>query len=129
MNSPITSQTALPASAPRDSVPPAGAGDPSGSDHGELPQLRQEGLRALGEMASGMAHDFNNALSPIIGFCELLLVRPNGLRDEESAREYLRLMRTAAEDASHLVRRLRGVYLGTESGETLDPLDVNELIE
>ena len=36
--------------------------------------VQQERLRALGTMASGVAHDFNNALSPITGFSNLLLV-------------------------------------------------------
>ena len=35
--------------------------------------LQQERLRALGQMASGIAHDINNALSPILAFSELLL--------------------------------------------------------
>ncbi len=35
--------------------------------------MQQERLKALGLMASGIAHDVNNALSPIVGFAELLL--------------------------------------------------------
>ena len=35
--------------------------------------VQQERLRALGQMASGVAHDINNALSPILGYSELLL--------------------------------------------------------
>jgi len=38
--------------------------------------VQQERLRALGEMASGVAHDFNNALAKILGFNELLLTSP-----------------------------------------------------
>ena len=30
--------------------------------------LQQERLKALGQMASGIAHDVNNALSPVVGF-------------------------------------------------------------
>ena len=78
-------------------VPPPVLPEP---ERAARPDPRDERLRALGEMASGVAHDFNNALSPIVGFCELLLTRPDALRDEEAVREYLRLMRTAADDAS-----------------------------
>ena len=35
--------------------------------------VQQERLRALGQMASGVAHDVNNALSPIVAYSELLL--------------------------------------------------------
>ncbi len=35
--------------------------------------VQQERLRALGQMASGVAHDINNALSPVLAYSELLL--------------------------------------------------------
>jgi len=35
--------------------------------------MQQERLRALGQMASGIAHDINNAISPIALYTELLL--------------------------------------------------------
>ena len=34
--------------------------------------MQQERLKALGQMASGIAHDINNALSPVVGFADLL---------------------------------------------------------
>ena len=37
--------------------------------------VRTEKLRALGEMASGVAHDFNNVLAAILGRAQLLLER------------------------------------------------------
>ena len=42
--------------------------------------IQQERLRALGEMASGVAHDFNNALTPILGYSELLLLNAGDAR-------------------------------------------------
>ena len=35
--------------------------------------MQQERLRALGQMASGIAHDINNAISPIALYTESLL--------------------------------------------------------
>lgn len=35
--------------------------------------VEQERLSVLGQVASGMAHDINNALTPVIGFSEVLL--------------------------------------------------------
>ena len=43
--------------------------------------LQAEKLRAVGEMAGGVAHDFNNALAIILGNTQLLL---NTVQDEES---------------------------------------------
>jgi GAF domain-containing protein len=40
--------------------------------------LQQERLRALGQMASGIAHDINNAISPIALYTESLLEREPG---------------------------------------------------
>ena len=35
--------------------------------------LQQERLKALGQMASGITHDFNNALTPILGYASLVV--------------------------------------------------------
>lgn len=78
--------------------------------------LQQERLRAMGQMASGIAHDFNNSLSPILGFSELLL-RPDRVHDQGQVEMYMRLIHTAARDASSVVRRLRELY--AERGEPL----------
>jgi PAS domain S-box-containing protein len=88
--------------------------------------LQQERLRAMGQMASGIAHDFNNSLSPIVGFAELLLRHPDLPRD--TAQSYVRLITTAAHDASAVIRRLRELY--RERGESADgPVDLGACIE
>ena len=40
--------------------------------------MQQERLRALGQMASGIAHDINNAISPVALYTESLLERETG---------------------------------------------------
>ncbi len=89
--------------------------------------LQQERLKALGQMASGIAHDVNNALSPIVGFADLIQKRETGLR--EDSRRHLRYIRTAGEDIAHIVARLREFYRQREEGETLQKLSLNVLIE
>ncbi|MCZ6678830.1 MAG: PAS domain S-box protein [Candidatus Poribacteria bacterium] len=91
--------------------------------------IQQERLHALGQMASGITHDFNNALSPILGFCELLLMSPKNLGDKEKATRYLQMMSTAAKDAATVVRRLREFYRPREIDEILHPVNLNRLIE
>jgi PAS domain S-box-containing protein len=90
--------------------------------------IQQERLRALGQMASGIAHEFNDALSPIMGFSELFMVRPNILADPTKAKRYLEGIRTAAEDAAHVVSRLREFYRARQQVDDSEPIDLNALI-
>jgi PAS domain S-box-containing protein len=61
-------------------------------------------LRALGQLASGVAHDFNNALAAILGRAQLLRRTAEG--DERLTRG-LDIILTAADDAAATVRRIR----------------------
>ncbi|MGH2619688.1 MAG: HAMP domain-containing protein, partial [Anaerolineales bacterium] len=61
----------------------------------QKPIVHQERLRALGQMASGVAHDFNNALSPILGFSSILLEDAAQLNDKEKVLKYLQIIHTA----------------------------------
>jgi len=86
--------------------------------------IQQERLRALGTMASGVAHDFNNALMPIMGFADMLLMRPEDLADTEKTTKYLQTIRTAATDAGAVVERLREFYRHREENEVFQPVDL-----
>ena len=91
--------------------------------------IQRERLHALGRMASGIAHDFNNALAPILGFSELLLRRPETLRDTERARNYVEMIHTAAEDSAKIVARLREFYRYREENDVFTPVSLNDLIQ
>lgn len=88
--------------------------------------LRQERLRALGQMASGIAHDINNALSPITLLPDLLLLREKGLSDE--GRRSLGKIQTAATDIKHTVERMREFYRQRDEQEPLLPVDLNGVV-
>jgi ligand-binding sensor domain-containing protein/signal transduction histidine kinase/ActR/RegA family two-component response regulator len=90
--------------------------------------IQQERLRALGQMASGVAHDFNNALAPILGYSELLLVSPSVLEDKEKVIKELRIINTAAKDAASVVRGLREFFRHRKEGETLIPVKLRKVI-
>ena len=64
---------------------------------------RADKLRALGQLASGVAHDFNNSLAAILGRAQLLRRQVN---DEALVRN-LDIIQTAAEDAAATVRRIQ----------------------
>jgi len=89
--------------------------------------LQQERLKALGQMASGIAHDVNNALSPIVGFSEIVLNEEYGLNAE--GKKFLRYIRTAGDDIAHIVARLREFYRAREDNEPLQQLSLNALAE
>ncbi len=91
--------------------------------------VQQERLRALGEMASGVAHDFNNALAKILGFNELLLTSPEKLSHPEVVKQYLQMTNTAAQDAANVVRRLREFYRKRRETEIFQPVNLNALVE
>jgi signal transduction histidine kinase len=90
--------------------------------------IQRERMHALGRMANGIAHDFNNALAPILGFSELLLMKPETLRDPIRSRGYLEMIHTAAKESAVIVSRLREFYRFRDEGEVLMPVVINDLI-
>jgi signal transduction histidine kinase len=89
--------------------------------------VQQERLRALGQMASGVAHDVNNALSPIVAYSELLLATQSDMPD--TTRQYLQIIRQSGEDISHIVARMREFYRRRSDTEELATVDVNQTVE
>ena len=72
------------------------------------PARRGEKLRALGEMASGVAHDLNQYLGLVAGHGELALHELDGPRiDRDSLRDSLRTVVQAAMDGANTVKRLQ----------------------
>jgi len=74
-------------------------------------------LETFSKMASGVAHEFNNALIPILGYVELMLERDQLLEDRGKARHYLKLVLSAAKDANRVADRLRHFYRQAEQSE------------
>lgn len=89
--------------------------------------MQQERLRALGEMASGIAHDINNAISPVALYTESLLEREPGL--SEYARSCLLTIQTAIEDVAETVSRMREFYRPREAELVLSRVACNHLIK
>jgi PAS domain S-box-containing protein len=88
--------------------------------------MQQERLRALGQMASGIAHDINNALSPVALYTECLLEAEPNL--SERAREYLTTIQRAIGDVSQTVARMREFYRQQEPQLVLTPVDLGPLL-
>jgi signal transduction histidine kinase len=87
-------------------------------------------LSAVGAMASGVAHDFNNALMLIMGAGEILLAdAERQCLTKENAIPLLNDIMTAARDASTLVGQLRKFSRSGETEEMHQPVHLNALIE
>jgi PAS domain S-box-containing protein len=88
--------------------------------------LQQERLKALGQMASGIAHDINNALSPVALYTESLLEKESQL--SERGRESLQVIQRAVHDVAATVARMREFYRDREPQLTLTPVDLRQLV-
>jgi|LSQX01.3.fsa_nt_gb signal transduction histidine kinase len=87
--------------------------------------IASERLRALGEMAAGVAHDINNVLGIILGNAQLAKRK---LDADHPALESIQALELAARDGAETVRRLR------EIGKPIDPgsytqIDLNAIVD
>lgn len=84
---------------------------------------RADKLRALGQLASGVAHDFNNSLAAILGRAQLLRRQT---QDEALVRN-VEIIQTAAEDAAATVRRIQ-TFARKSPAKEFEMVDVSSLL-
>jgi signal transduction histidine kinase/ActR/RegA family two-component response regulator len=87
---------------------------------------QQERLRALGQMASGIGHDINNALSLIVAYAQLEM-QTKGL--SEKSKRHLECIKMAGEDIARIVANIREFYRKRETTEELEPVNLNRIAE
>jgi two-component system, cell cycle sensor histidine kinase and response regulator CckA len=88
-------------------------------------QLRQaQKMEAVGQLAGGVAHDFNNVLTAVMGFGEMVA---DELDPESGAAADMKEVLRAADRAAILVRQL----LAFSRRQTLEPhvIDLNHLVQ
>jgi signal transduction histidine kinase/ActR/RegA family two-component response regulator len=88
--------------------------------------IQQERLRVLGQMASGIAHDINNALTPASLYTEALLEDDPSLSPD--SRQMLGVVHRAIGDVTHTVSRMREFYRQRDAQISLAPIALNDLI-
>jgi signal transduction histidine kinase/ActR/RegA family two-component response regulator len=80
-------------------------------------------LNALGEMAGGVAHDFNNILAAILGRTQLLLQTS----PEHELRRQLLVIEQAALDGAQTVRRVQE-FTRVRQDEHFETVDINQVL-
>ena len=87
--------------------------------------VQTEKMRALGELAAGVAHNFNNSLCGVLGFLEMALIDP---ALPASCRGLLEISRASALDAAQIVRRIQDFARRKEPDVAAQPVNLNDLI-
>ena len=84
---------------------------------------RSQRLEAIGRLAGGVAHEFNNMLCVMLGHADLALAAPSG---DETSRTHLLEIRAAAERSARLTRQL----LAFARRQTIAPrvVDLNDVV-
>ena len=81
-------------------------------------------MEAIGTLAGGVAHDFNNMLTPILGYTDLAMAR---LSVDDKLRHDLGEIRKAAQRAKSLVQQI--LAFSRQKPQELIPLDVTPLLK
>lgn len=97
--------------------------DVSERRHHEQQALRAQRMASLGTLASGIAHDLNNVLSPILLSVQLLLAEETGDRSSE----ILRTIETSAHRGAEMVTQVLSFARGVEGQRV--PVDVARLLD
>jgi PAS domain S-box-containing protein len=93
--------------------------------HREHERLQQaDKLRALGQLASGVAHNFNNALASVIGYTQLGLRK---VKDPE-VEKYLAVIEQSAQDAARMVERIQNFSRRSSRADDFVPLPIADIV-
>ncbi len=89
----------------------------------EAQLLQSQKMEAIGQLAGGVAHDFNNILTAIIGFASLLKLN---IKKETSLLAFVEPILTSAQKASQLTQGL----LAFSRKQIIEPkhIDINDII-
>lgn len=93
-----------------------------------LLSLRSDRLRALGEMAAGIAHELNQPLVGVRGMAEHILIamKRGWNMDEEKVRDKLSLIIEQADRMAHIIEHVR--LFSREAGKPeVQPVNVNDV--
>lgn len=84
---------------------------------------RSDKLRALGQLAWGVAHNFNNSLTAVLGYTQLAL----GKITDPALQRNLKTVEQAALDAAKMVQRIQN-FARQSKQEVFGPVELNQTI-
>ncbi|MGB3755269.1 MAG: PAS domain S-box protein, partial [Rivularia sp. (in: cyanobacteria)] len=87
--------------------------------------LRAQRLESLGTLASGIAHDLNNMLTPVLAISQLLPLRLNNI--DKTSSEMLVMLEATAKRGAKLVKQVVSFARGNEGKRTV--LQVKHLLK
>lgn len=90
----------------------------------QLQFLQAQKMESMGRLAGGVAHDFNNILTAIIGFSEMALAR---IGQQHDISDYLRIVNESGQKAASLVRQL--LIFSRKNKVELQVVSIRELVE
>src|SRR6202140_1114853 len=85
--------------------------------------IEAQKMEVIGQLVSGVAHDFNNILAVIIGYSDLIT---SDLGNESPMRKYIEEIRHASERAAGLTRQL--LIFGRKQSVVPVVLDLNDVV-
>ena len=98
--------------------------------------LQSKKLKSLGELAGGVAHDFNNVLAAILGRVQLarmILKDPQGEQERRKSvaelNKSLEVIEKASLDGAETVRRIQELSRKREDDKYFTEVDLNKVIE
>jgi len=89
--------------------------------------IQQERLHVLEQVVRGVAHDFNNTLTPILGMSDFMLTYPKTLANTEKVMENLKDINEAAYRARKDVKKLSEFFRPIK-GSGFQTVDLNDLV-
>ena len=90
----------------------------------EAQLLQSQKMEAIGQLAGGVAHDFNNIIAAIMSFAYLINLK---LKGNEAVKEYVSEITLAAERAAALTQSL--LAFGRKQHSNPKPVDLNKTIQ
>ncbi len=89
--------------------------------------IQSEKLRSLGNLASGVAHDFNNILAAILGRTQLLMLKAK----DPDLKKWLKVIEGLATEGAETVERMQKFARTqrTRSEKNFQHMDVNGIVE
>jgi len=89
----------------------------------ELQYLHAQKMESIGTLAGGVAHDFNNILTAIIGYGQIMSMK---MERDDPQRRHVEQILLAADRAAHLTKEL--LLFSRKQESVRHPVDLNDVI-